>query len=134
MKHTHVEGTHSVHKCTQGTRARVSPIVPESEKLVERKLREAVETLGGKAVKLTSQLHRGLPDRLILLPEGKAFFVEVKSTGRKPTKLQQAVHRDLCAMGFQVFVVDCLAGMEKAVALMDRAVIAERIRREEFGL
>ena len=119
MDHTHVEGTHSVHKCTQGTRARVSPIVPESEKLVERKLREAVEKRGGKAVKLTSQLHRGLPDRLVLLPGGRAYFVEVKTTGRKPTKLQLAVHRDLRAMGFPVFVIDSIKSLEDFLSLID---------------
>ena len=133
MKHTHVEGVHSVHICTK-VRARASHTVTESEKVIEQKLREAVEGIGGKAVKLTSQLHRGLPDRLILLPEGQVFFVEVKTTGRKPTKLQLAVHRDLRAMGFSVYIVDSTAGAEKAVALMNRAVISERIRREEFGL
>ena len=114
--------------------ARVSPIVPSGEKDLEARLRKEVETMGGKCVKLTSQLHRGLPDRLCLMPYGLTFFVEVKSAGRKPTKLQLAVHRELRELGFQVFVVDSVPSLEKAVALMDRAVIAERIRREEFDL
>ena len=109
-------------------------IVPESEKALEARLRREVEARGGKAIKLTSQLHRGLPDRLILMPEGQAFFVEVKTTGRKPTKLQRAVHRDLRAMGFDVFVVDSTASLEKVVALIDRAVLSERLLKEELGL
>ena len=113
---------------------RASSIVPESEKALEDRLRREVESRGGKAVKLTSQLHRGLPDRLILMQGGLAFFVEVKTTGKRPTKLQQAVHRDLRTLGFQVFVVDSTASLEKAVALIDRAVIAQRILKEELGL
>ena len=108
--------------------------VTESEKSLEARLRREVEARGGKAIKLTSQLHRGLPDRLVLMPGGHAWFVEVKTTGRKPTKLQQAVHRDLRAMGFDVFVVDSTASLEKVVALIDRAVLSERLLKEELGL
>jgi hypothetical protein len=85
------------------------------------------------ALKLLSQLHRGLPDRLILAEYGIAFFAEIKTTGKKPTRLQKHCHELLRKLGFRVFVIDTTDSLEMALALMDRAVIAERIRREELG-
>lgn len=103
---------------THPTRARVSPIVPSGEKTLEAKLRKEVEKMGGMAVKLTSQLHRGLPDRLILMPGGHTHFVEVKTTGKRPTGLQASVHRDLRRLGFDVYVIDSTAGLQDFVLLL----------------
>jgi ribose 5-phosphate isomerase len=47
-----------------------------------------------------------MPDRLILLPGGKAAFAEVKATGKTPRALQLKRHEQLRALGFMVFVVD----------------------------
>lgn len=105
----------------------------ESEKALEARLRKEVESHGWMALKLLSQLHRGLPDRLVLADYGLAFFAEIKSTGKKPTGLQKHCHEALRRLGFQVFIIDSMESLETALALMDRAVIAERIRRDEFG-
>ena len=115
------------------TRARV-PRPKESEKTLEARLRKEVEAHGWMALKLLSQLHRGLPDRLVLAEYGIAFFAEIKTTGKKPTRLQKHCHELLRKLGFQVFVIDSTDSLETALALMDRAVIAERIKREEFEL
>lgn len=112
------------------TRARV-PRPVESEKTLEARLRKEVESHGWLALKLLSQLHRGLPDRLVLAEYGIAFFAEIKTTGKKPTRLQKHCHELLRKLGFQVFIIDSTESLEMALALMDRAVIAERIRREE---
>jgi len=76
------------------------------EKTLEAKLRKAVEARGGMALKLLSQFHRGLPDRLILMPGGHTYFAEIKTTGKKPTELQLRCHDQLRALGFDVFIVD----------------------------
>lgn len=81
--------------------ARASHIVVESEKTLERKLRKEVEKRGGQALKLMSQLHRGLPDRLILMPGGRTYFAEIKTTGKKPTELQRHCHGQLRSLGFK---------------------------------
>lgn len=79
----------------------------ESEKQLERSLKSTVElTMRGLCLKLLSQHMIGLPDRLCLLPGGKAFFVEVKTTGKKPRKIQEFIHNKLRALGFQVYVLD----------------------------
>lgn len=99
--------------------ARASPIVPESEKTLEARLRREVEKRGGMALKLSAQLHRGLPDRLVLLPGGDVHFVEMKTTGKKPTLLQQKCHRELRALGFSVWVVDSTERLEDFLLIID---------------
>lgn len=74
-----------------------------SEKDTERYLRRRIKTIGGEAYKLSCPGANGMPDRLILLPGGKAVFVETKSEGKLPRPLQKARHRELREMGFPVF-------------------------------
>lgn len=133
MMETDRDRLHNAPKNVIRTRARASIVPQESEKALEARLRKEVESHGWLALKLLSQLHRGLPDRLILAEYGLAFFAEIKSTGKKPTRLQKHCHEALRRLGFQVFIIDTTDSLETALALMNRAVIAERIRREEFG-
>ena len=77
-----------------------------SEKYLERQLVRQVTALGGACIKLTSQYHRGLPDRLILMPGAYTCFAEVKTTGKKRSVLQQITCTELEALGFKVYVVD----------------------------
>ena len=103
---------------------------PESEKTLEAKLRKAVESRGGMALKLLSQLHRGLPDRLILMPCGLTYFAEIKTTGKKPTKLQLRCHRQLRELTFPVFIIDSTASLEEALAAIDSEVhVAKLVER-----
>ncbi|MDW7651721.1 MAG: VRR-NUC domain-containing protein [Bacillota bacterium] len=76
------------------------------EKALERKLANAVKAAGGIAPKLICPGFDGMPDRLVLLPEGKIAFVEVKAPGMKPRPLQEARHELLRQLGFKVYVLD----------------------------
>jgi len=76
------------------------------EKEIERKLVKAVKAKGGICPKLVSPGFDGMPDRLVLLPKGKAGFVEVKDKGKKPRPLQESRHRLLRGLGFQVFTLN----------------------------
>lgn len=80
----------------------------DSEKVIERRLVELVKLNGGLCVKLLCDQFTGLPDRLCLLPGKKIIFVELKSTGKKPTRIQLFVHNKLRAMGFRVEVIDTI--------------------------
>ena len=77
-----------------------------SEKLLERKLREAVARLGGKALKFSSPYETGYPDRLVLMPGGKAFWAELKTTGQKPTPKQLVRQTELRRLGFLSEIID----------------------------
>ena len=76
------------------------------EKTIERRLRREAGKLGALPLKFTSQYHRGMPDRIILLPEGRTVFAEIKTHGKKPTRLQEKAIARLRALGFRCEVVD----------------------------
>lgn len=77
-----------------------------NEKLIEKKLRETVKKMGGIAVKFSSFTFTGFPDRIVLMPGGRIWFVELKSTGKKPTDRQRIVIGMLEKLGFAVLVID----------------------------
>jgi len=87
----------------------------ESEKLLERKLRIGVEKRGGECWKLAGGFVTGLPDRLILLPGGRAAFAEVKTTGEKPKPRQVYIIKLLLKLGFPVFVIDSEETLQKCL-------------------
>ena len=76
------------------------------EKTIETKLTMAVKKAGGIAVKFVSPSFAGMPDRLILLPDGVIAFAELKAPGKRPCPLQEARHRLLRLLGFRVYVID----------------------------
>ena len=78
----------------------------ETEKYLDKKISAELKKIGGWSIKLLATHIIGLPDRLCLLPGGRLFFAEIKTTGKKPTKLQLAIHKKLTRMGFNVFIVD----------------------------
>lgn len=84
-----------------------------NEKLIEKKLREAVRKLGGIALKLFCPSFTGLPDRLILMPGGHASFAEIKTTGKKPTPRQNWVLGMLSKLGFLAVVIDDQISLDK---------------------
>lgn len=90
-------------------------IQKESEKAIERKLVEQVKACGGLCIKLLTYQFIGLPDRMCLFPNGKIVFVELKSTGEKPKKIQISVHNKLRALGFRVEVIDTVEGVNYLV-------------------
>jgi len=76
------------------------------EKGIEQKFVDEVKRINGFAIKLVSPGFSGLPDRLVLIPDGKIGFVEVKAPGKKPRRLQRSRHDQLRKLGFKVFVLD----------------------------
>ena len=87
----------------------------DSEKLVERKLVELVKINNGMCIKLLCDQLIGLPDRLCLFPNHKMAFVETKTTGQKPRRIQAYMHKKLRALGFRVEVIDSIEGVNKFV-------------------
>lgn len=83
----------------------------DSEKVVERKLVEAVKANGGMCIKLLCDQLTGLPDRMCLFPGHKIIFVELKTTGKKPRRIQLFMHNKLRTLGFRVEVIDTVEGV-----------------------
>lgn len=76
------------------------------EKQIEQKLTLMVKAAGGIAPKFVSPGFAGMPDRLVLLPDGVFAFAELKAPGMKPRALQLARHEMLKRLGFKVYVID----------------------------
>ena len=85
------------------------------EKRIEQKLVKMTSQSGGVALKFVSPGCAGVPDRLVLMPGGKAAFVEVKAPGRKPRPLQIRRISQLRRLGFQVYVVDGTEQIEEVL-------------------
>ena len=76
------------------------------EKQIESKLVKAVKQSGGLCLKFVSPTLDGVPDRIVLLPEGKIAFVETKRTGGKMRPLQLRRKKQIEQLGFKVFCLD----------------------------
>lgn len=74
------------------------------ERTIENYLKKRTEALGGVAVKLVGYI--GIPDRLLLLPGGRALFVECKAPGGRPRPMQRHWLRRLEEIGFEARLVD----------------------------
>lgn len=86
-----------------------------SEKDLERTFSERLNrTKKVWVIKLLSAFVKGLPDRMILCRGGYVGFAEIKTTGKKPTRIQLLVHGKLEALGFKVFVIDDLESRDAA--------------------
>ena len=83
------------------------------EKAVEAYLRQRVKGVGGLALKLVCPGWIGVPDRLILMPGGRAYFAETKDLGKRPRPRQMYVHGVLRRLGFTVFVPDSYTAVDE---------------------
>lgn len=68
------------------------------EKEIETYLCETVRRLGGQAFKFTSPMNRGVADRVVCLPDGTVWFIEVKAPDGKLTALQKRFGEQMAAL------------------------------------
>lgn len=115
------------------------------EKDLERQFCRRVQEEGGQAWKFVSPGKSGVPDRIVLFPGGRIFFVElkrpVKQAQRQPKKalgqpknalgqkiklsnrlrpLQKKVCTELITMGFKVFVISNKCQIEEFIREVKR--------------
>ena len=81
------------------------------ESSIEKKLKTEVEKHGGKAYKFVSPGMSGVPDRIVLFPGGRLFFVELKAPSKNLEPLQVKRKKELEQLGFKVFKIDSFAGV-----------------------
>jgi hypothetical protein len=86
------------------------------EAKVEKYLIRYVKDKGGLCLKFISASMRGLPDRIVILPQGKIFFVELKAKGKKPRPEQTRVHKLFSSLGVKVYTAD---SKEKVRSVVD---------------
>lgn len=89
------------------------------ETTLEANLRKAVVRAGGLCIKLPAILYRGIPDRMVLLPGGRLFFIELKKdrgrteAGRR--KVQSAFREFLLNLGFNALQIQGKKDLERFI-------------------
>lgn len=81
------------------------------ESKIEKKLKDEIKKIGGKTLKFVSPGISGVPDRIVMLPGGRIYFVELKAPGKKMRALQEYRAKELNKLGFEV---KCIDTIEKA--------------------
>lgn len=77
----------------------------ESERQIESYLRRRVLEHGGLCYKWVCPGQRGAPDRIVIFPDGRIVFTELKAEGGRLSPLQIAMHKRLAARGCNVCVL-----------------------------
>lgn len=65
------------------------------ESTIEKYFVAQVKAIGGMAYKFTSPAHRGVADRVVCLPDGSTWFVELKAPGGRLSELQKIFAKDM---------------------------------------
>lgn len=89
----------------------------ESE--IEKYLVKRVKQIGGKAYKFTSPAHRGVPDRILVLPRGHVIFCEVKNERGRLSVLQQIELQWMKSLGHRVVVVYSIEDVDALMEYID---------------
>ena len=82
------------------------------------------QTFGGKAYKFVSPGNVGVPDRIVIWPNGVIHFVELKTSKGALSRLQGVQARELQKLQQKVFV---LKGADAVADYLDQFI-------EEFGV
>ncbi|ASJ54217.1 nuclease [Brevibacillus formosus] len=90
------------------------------ESALERRLVREVEKIGGKAPKWVSPGNRGVPDRLVILPNGRTVYVEMKAPGEPLEPLQEKWAKTLRKLGHSVYKIDSNSGIDQFIAEVSR--------------
>lgn len=85
-------------------------MIRESE--VEAYLVKRVRELGGIAYKFTSPNRRNVPDRLVLMPNGRSVLLEVKRPGHRPTSGQARELTRINALGHRATWVNSFESVD----------------------
>lgn len=85
------------------------------EQRIEQTLRIKVKAIGGLALKFVSPGVVGVPDRIVLLPDGRIYFVELKAPGKKPSPKQVKMAQILASLGHQVRVIDSMESVKEFI-------------------
>ncbi|CAI3673266.1 VRR-NUC domain-containing protein [Clostridium neonatale] len=76
----------------------------ESE--IEKTLIIEAKKHGGMALKFVSPGMIGVPDRIVLMNNGKMAFIELKAPGKKIRPIQEKRKSQIESLGFKVYCID----------------------------
>lgn len=83
------------------------------EKEVEKKLVDGIRKLGGCAYKWVSPGRDGVPDRIVLMPGGRIWFIELKTNAGRLSPRQEYQLNFLASLGFSTSVLRGAGAVEE---------------------
>lgn len=86
------------------------------ERDLERYFSMQCKKRGLMTLKLHVRFSRGWPDRVVLFPNGKLIWVELKRPGGKPTPLQIKTIDQMQQYGQMVHIIDSKEGIDSVLA------------------
>lgn len=75
------------------------------EKEIERRMVQMVKKRGGLCYKFVSPNNPGVPDRIVITPDGRVIFVELKTEVGRLAKLQKRQIEEMRKRGADVRVI-----------------------------
>lgn len=75
------------------------------EKKIEKKFCDKVKAAGGLALKFMATACAGVPDRVVLMPNGRVYFVELKREDGKVSPIQKYMFEKFENLGSPVHVI-----------------------------
>lgn len=88
------------------------------EKVIEAAVCKYAQSKGFLTYKFTSPARSAVPDRLMIAPDGRVWFIEFKRKGQKPTAAQEREHMRLTQQNVTVFVVDSVPEGKATIDVM----------------
>ena len=92
------------------------------EKEIEKFLIKEIKKLGGLCYKWVSPGNAGVPDRIVLLPNRPAMFVELKTDKGKLSRLQEVQIKKLKSINDQVYILHGLEEVKEFIKLCKKKV------------
>ena len=87
-----------------------------SEKAIEGYLVKKVMEIGGLSWKFSSTSQNGVPDRIVIMPNGRIAFVELKSSQGRLSVIQEHVLVKLKKMNCEVHIIKSRTGVSKLIS------------------
>lgn len=82
------------------------------ESKIEKHLADGIKQLGGLCWKFVSPNLAGVPDRVVVMPGGRVYFIELKAPGKLPRPNQLRRARELQQRGVQALVLDSIVAVD----------------------
>ncbi|MDL2252648.1 VRR-NUC domain-containing protein [Ruminococcaceae bacterium OttesenSCG-928-I18] len=89
------------------------------EKDIERRMAKMVKDRGGLCYKFTSPGSPGVPDRIVITPDGRVYFVELKTTIGSAQKIQTWRMEEMRKRGAEVRL---LKGLDAVKAFVEEVM------------
>ena len=100
---------------------------------IEQILMTEIRKAGGRTYKWVSPGNSGVPDRIVFMPGGKVYFVELKTETGKLSAQQKVQVRRMQVLGQDVRVVKGIRGLIDFFYAIDQGAVAAKLMKRYEG-